>query len=574
MGMAAQPSAAQVISGIGTEAEPRLESDQVLAAPAELLGAAADLSETAPLLRGVGDTISPLITKATGNRPLLVSDLQATLLAKAKPDECFDGIGNPYPPGPPCEQGSPKVNQAYLWGMTKHKNTLWFGTGANMSCIAVGQLFNDPDSNSTNVCEYGDSQLAQNFGFPPFVGDFRVSQIYSYDTKLKLLINRSPVWDPNFIGTLGMRSAGTVGNVILMGGPALDPNGSINIMAFRADIGLYIGSKKLTEYGNIRKWTEANGHHYSSVLKVGGGGAVLRWRGNVTNPHQYQKIVDLDTEGANLVPCNGRLFVSTWPSGNPNNPSAGLYMSPPIPSGGLTPAHASQWKKVFSYDQYDPDPLVRKTLAGGALACFDGYLYWGTMQLPGSGFVLFSQQFGDDVDDALENTLRPASIFRSKTLHESNPQIDLLYGFSEIPVYNPGTQVWEPKPTGFTPLNAPISGVPSGGFYNFRNLYTWTMKVFQNKLYVGLMEVPQSIRNSTPHCRTNQGGDLYRFSPGQTTAEAVSLDGIGTCANFGFRTMVSDDALYIGTATHANLSTNPNDTRPDGGLELISIKPQ
>jgi hypothetical protein len=29
------------------------------------------------------------------------------LLAKAKPDECFNGIGQPYPPGPPCATGKP-----------------------------------------------------------------------------------------------------------------------------------------------------------------------------------------------------------------------------------------------------------------------------------------------------------------------------------------------------------------------------------------------------------------------------------------------------------------------------------
>jgi hypothetical protein len=27
------------------------------------------------------------------------------LLAKAPPDACYDGIGNPYPPGPPCATG-------------------------------------------------------------------------------------------------------------------------------------------------------------------------------------------------------------------------------------------------------------------------------------------------------------------------------------------------------------------------------------------------------------------------------------------------------------------------------------
>ena len=37
------------------------------------------------------------------------------LLGKAAPDECFAGIGQPYPAGPPCAQGQAKVNQAYVW---------------------------------------------------------------------------------------------------------------------------------------------------------------------------------------------------------------------------------------------------------------------------------------------------------------------------------------------------------------------------------------------------------------------------------------------------------------------------
>jgi len=42
-----------------------------------------------------------------------------TLIGKAQADECFAGVGVPYPPGPPCASGQPKVNQAYVWGLTK-----------------------------------------------------------------------------------------------------------------------------------------------------------------------------------------------------------------------------------------------------------------------------------------------------------------------------------------------------------------------------------------------------------------------------------------------------------------------
>src|SRR5271155_4242781 len=62
------------------------------------------------------------------------------LVAKAQPDECFVGIGNTanqYPAGPTCTTGSPKVNQAYVWGLTEANSELWFGTAANVECFVL-----------------------------------------------------------------------------------------------------------------------------------------------------------------------------------------------------------------------------------------------------------------------------------------------------------------------------------------------------------------------------------------------------------------------------------------------------
>ena len=36
-----------------------------------------------------------------------INAVSTTLLAKAEADECYDGIGNPYPAGPPCATGTP-----------------------------------------------------------------------------------------------------------------------------------------------------------------------------------------------------------------------------------------------------------------------------------------------------------------------------------------------------------------------------------------------------------------------------------------------------------------------------------
>ena len=63
----------------------------------------------------------------------------------------------------------------------------------------------------------------------------------------------------------------------------------------------------------------------------------------------------------------------------------GVWISPPIPAGGLTTADADGWILAWSPMQYDPDPIVgRFGYAAGATHYFDGWLYWGTIHLQSS----------------------------------------------------------------------------------------------------------------------------------------------------------------------------------------------
>ena len=91
-------------------------------------------------------------------------NLIPTLLGKAEPDECFYGIGiNGRPSVPPCgEGGIPKVNQGFIWGMVKSGDNLWFGTGANVQCLAKGSYANltTPYQTACYVCEFGESAFS------------------------------------------------------------------------------------------------------------------------------------------------------------------------------------------------------------------------------------------------------------------------------------------------------------------------------------------------------------------------------------------------------------------------------
>ncbi|MDA2921599.1 hypothetical protein MYX76_19245, partial [Desulfobacterota bacterium AH_259_B03_O07] len=76
---------------------------------------------------------------------------------------------------------------------------------------------------------------------------------------------------------------------------------------------------------------------------------------------KWEEVGNLDTSGANLALHDGRIFVATWTgisagfgveqlstdfSTIPSFP--GLFMSPPIPPGGLNSSNADQWVKVWN----------------------------------------------------------------------------------------------------------------------------------------------------------------------------------------------------------------------------------
>jgi len=166
---------------------------------------------------------------------------------------------------------------------------------------------------------------------------------------------------------------------------------------------------------------------------------------------------------------------------------------------------------------------------------------------------------------------RAISIFRGRHFGTPAQKLEVVYGESKLPAYVDGQ--WKILPT---KMGNPLFG--SSGFGNFWNNYTWTMGVYNKKLYVGTMDwsyLASDMLKSLVETRTKSpmvtkltlpgqiaGADLYSFSSKQEPASPVSLDGIGNPTNYGIRTMLTDDALYLGTA-------NPMNIHPKGGWELI-----
>lgn len=540
-----------------------------------------------------------------------------SLRAKAQPDECFSifGIGYNLPfTKPPCFFATPKVNQAYIWGITDGGiGELWFGTVANPQCVTEGGLAaasTPPNLNPVPyktdswVCDFGKSPYSPVL-LPPIVGDFRPPQMFYYNKstlQLTEVTPKVPVSSTNPLGldplvesTLGIHAAVTIGNTVLLAGESLLLNG-INLFAFNATTHQYLGSSSLPGYSNIRQFVTLNGNVYAAVAKSGAtGGAVLKYNGQ--GLFGFDVVGNLDGQGAYIASHQGRLYVGTWPV---PGVLAGIYMSPVVPvTGGLTTANAGQWVKVWDVGMYEADPVVASTYAMGAMASYNGYLHWGTLHIPWQATQAALTAYGTPTTDndwlgLAYGTFRTISIFRGRNF-DTTPAVDLLFGYASMPAYSAQTAGhWPLAPNKLSGNKNPLFGVP--GFGSAYNTYTWSMTVWNNKLWIGSMNwsftaqqgtqlvtsgaggVPPNLPPSTLSTLQlfflfqNYGAGLYSLD--ETKAFPLNVEsntGVGNLTNIGIRNMiVSGNSLYLGMANASNLLTFP--IGPQGGWELIELK--
>lgn len=538
----------------------------------------------------------------------LLGRYKTDLLAKTEPDEYFVKIGESYPVGSPDipPEAIPKKNQAYVWGLTKASNKLYFGTIANTLSLVLGGFLGATTPFQTNsvVHEFGESRLCKPpYNLPAVIGDWRPPRLHCYDLETNQIKDISPTSGlaAQLINrTIGIRSAGSQGNVVLFAGPNLGST-ALNMFAYRADTGAFIGAISLTQYNDIRKWLEVNGVLYTTVGNTAGGGSVLRWRGSVENPFAFEEVGKLDSMGANITLHENRLFVTTWPSSNLSAGNlASLYMGPNILKGGLTAEHTDLWTKVWKADDYEPDAITAATYGGGDLFSHKGYLYWGTMHVPALSAVAAVRlhQAGkinldangngkldnDEIMTTFLGSYRPITIFRGKNFSTGAKSMDIVYGQKYLPVYDAAKKSYtiaynkahQNKMTKKRPLQGP------SGMGNFFNAYTWTMVGYDGRLFIGtfdwsyvlfdmlsLLTDEQTVQQMFPAKLIPNtmtfGADLFRIDGKTGKAVPESVKGIGNQTSYGIRTMLADEtSLYLGMA-------NPMNIHPDGGWELIKL---
>jgi Bacterial Ig-like domain (group 3) len=538
---------------------------------------------------GDDDLQAGAMGQAAATQAALLPDLslKRNLLASATADECFNGVGNAYPDlkfdidgKPYCDTGQLKVNQAYVWGLAQSEDTLWFGTGSNINCLATAQ-FMAPMTSLTDsyVCE---GTVAKHLTDPVFatiktdletkgltseqalaviggLGDWRAPDLFTYDLQADKLtnINTDVTGDGAELlkRTVGIRSAGAIGDFVIFAGPdaASSPTGSFGAVNFFVfEKGQYLGAESVDGLTNIRKWVAFDGDLYTGVATapIQGEttrGEVLKFTGaTAQDPMQFEVVGKMTTAPSEFTVLNDHMYTTTWPVGLKSAP-AGVWMSPAVGVDGLDTSDAQGWTEKWNVADYEPDPVIQASTAVGAIEALDGHLFWGTMNVPFVGAfshgALYNAKYGhlpnqQEIILMLLGGHRAISVFRADPF-DGPSSVELLYGNARLPVAEYANT---PPVSGASPVTwrlkrnemggqAPVYG--PAGFGNPFNAYTWTMAVNDGELYVGTFDSSYLI--SAMLRESNQSKTNAMLTP-QTLKgmlEAMGLDGSNFPLQYG-----------------------------------------
>jgi len=518
--------------------------------------------------------------------------LQIELLSKAPIDECFYGIGDPRNAyaAATCDQGRWKVNGGQVWGMVKSGSKLWFGTRENPMCVTMGMSgVRTPLLTDFEVCEFGQSFLAPYL--PESMGDWRPPFIYEYDLATGKVLQKKLLL-PGLVEGLpivhGTRGAAQKDGIVLMAAVAGIDAASVSVVlfAFNSDTGQFLGWTTLLDsngipYKNTRHWLSYRDQVYG-CLWVENGGRILRWlgdtqaikSGDLASLWKFEEVGVMDQQPSTIAVYNGnRLVVGTRQTDTKRLLRGGeLWLSPPF-DDHLSANDAGKWKVVWSVAQYDPDLVSAATTAIGALAFFDGYLWWGTETEIGKAWEVHKQFYGkikpgyptdEESLAALYGTWRPLSLFRGCSLENTSQQIELVSGFNALPKFTfdttSGLGRWDVVPNR---MGKQAWGI--GGLGNWYQVQAYSMTVFGGKLFLGTNEYSHRIGTGgmqlptfplpQPPDQSLWGAELWRIDNVNSYPVAESLSGIGNYLNTAVRNMIADDAIYIGTGNTNNLAT-------------------
>lgn len=502
-------------------------------------------------------------------------------------DGCYFGLSNPKNTYDPmeidCEAcleagGRLKINGSYVWGLTSTSDKIYWGTTNNLLCLAfaiVGEAATTAYETSDWTCDCPEG--SSNEALPP--------RVYVYEPNSGVVKDLTPD-DEAVKGTActGLRSAGTLNDVVFLGGP--DTKHGLTVYAYSTKDDTFLGLSHFENVSNIegfqvtniRKWLVIDGVLYCGVRYVHGeksGGAILRWRGNAENPFQFEVVGYTAAEAAELAFHDGRIYVGGWP--------AMIFRSPELPEGGLTADHAATWETVWSMSDYEIDPFVLRLTGIGGFKSYKGRLYWGFLHIPWAYLSVLPAYYGltsqEDILAAVLGAWRSSALFSASDF-SSKDDVVMLYGEEKLPQFDRAKKKWEIKPnaSGYKPKWG-----RSGAGNLFLN-YIWSMEVYNDKLYIGTMDMSDLIEPALNSSEFSLGGmnsslvlnmlkvdkkqygyDCLVIDDPEKEPSLVTNDGFGNPAAYGIRNMlVHDGQLYIGTA-------NPLNLHEQGGWSLLTL---
>ena len=539
------------------------------------------------------------------------------VVAHANPDECFYGLSDPtdslntiknlnnysfigaYPndlspaalarcTSGTTRAGQPKINQAYVWGLTVNGSDVWFSTVANTLCLVLDGYYGAaPNATLTSdyVCDYKNNAFE----------DFKPARMFVYNATTQALTDLTPKvypTDANLVAPMwtnyvyGLRSAGNYGGVVFFGG--LNLTGSVVMFAFNSASKAYLGSYvfdgkngHMGPYTNIRQWHVYNGQLYTGVATPTGG-QILRWTGSASSPWSFAIVGNIGGDPAYFtLHSDNHIYVSTWPVNLNLTSTMSVWMSPGLHGypAQLTTSDAPLWKSVWNLSQYEVEPSAVQ--GGGAIISYGGYLYFGTMHVPGTGLVAFNAIYpnapktSDAEEAAFLGSYRPIVIFRSKGAVNGNLPVQLLYGNLFLPKFNSSTNTWSLVLNNLMQFG--IYG--TAGFGNFFNNYTWAAEVYNNQLFFGTMDfsyltngalqgIPAFIQS---RAQSSYGADLWYFTSTSKPAALIDGNGLGNITSYGIRNLVAGpDRMWVGMANPMNLRSDQ--TNNPGGWKLLQFK--
>lgn len=451
-------------------------------------------------------------------------------------------------------------NASYAWGVAQVEDKIWFGSLNNGWCGWMMKHLKLP----MMVTAFDSEVQACNL-----VDIARPGQLYIYDVgsnETKIInpdeiqnaagqnyaedIAKGPtkhlgngVFEGSADKIYGFRSAGAYNGVVFFIGHAnLDSQsateaaeGFMRVFAFDSQTQTYLGKADFP-YDSSRRMTVLDHPDGSQALytfmgpdtslgQAGTSGTVgLRWVGSKEAPfkggdmHGFEVVTPTDFKYEGLPGefvttqderGGERLVVSTWAhpkaAKDPAYQGGNLLASNPMPEAGFSKSAPMEFTTIFKTEDFDADPVIAKTYEMGAMAMYQGYLYFGSMHVGHSGGydkikAAYPTQFPAVVEGEYSktekelaiNSWRASSLFRMKMDSFEQPsqfKAELLYG-DELQWTFDGTE-WHQKPNrmGLEPKYGPA------GWGEVLNVYAWTAVVHNDKLYYGGFDLGSGMRD-------------------------------------------------------------------------------